>query len=349
VQLFYERHGVWPDPRWLKDDSPEYTRRMEQREQEVMAITDRQERWNQWMFLAQARMVPRFTAQQYKRVRVPEAVHAKLLKRFHELLPHASDEVGGAKVVNAGAGSHDKAKFLLQPDLNNEVHHELVPIFSEWAGVPVEPTKVYGVRVYQDGQTLDDHLDIIETHVISGILHIDSSLDEPYPIQIEGAEGVLASVDLNPGEMLLYESAKSYHQRSVPMKGRYYASIFLHYRPIGWNRTFHDVRAAIPPWWGDEVSEAPPAAGLTVTFHNVCPYAAAELYYITAPVDGKEQMQWLANIPPGEGRAFNTAVGAAFIAVDQSNRAVSERIQIDVRDRSGRRKIGTTWAAHHEL
>ena len=36
----------------------------------------------------------------------------------------------------------------------------------------------------QDGATLMDHLDVLETHVISGILHIDSSKDGPYPIQV---------------------------------------------------------------------------------------------------------------------------------------------------------------------
>jgi len=29
-----------------------------------------------------------------------------------------------------------------------------------------------------------DHLDVLETHVISGILHIDNSKDGPYPIQV---------------------------------------------------------------------------------------------------------------------------------------------------------------------
>ena len=39
-----------------------------------------------------------------------------------------------------------------------------------WAGVELEPTSVYGVRVYQNGSTLVDHLDVLETHVISSIL-----------------------------------------------------------------------------------------------------------------------------------------------------------------------------------
>ena len=81
----------------------------------------------------------------------------------------------------------------------SQVLHELTPMFSEWAGVELEPTSVYGVRIYRNGSTLRDHLDVLETHVISGILHVASDLDSPYPIQIEDGFGKLASADLKPG------------------------------------------------------------------------------------------------------------------------------------------------------
>lgn len=99
----------------------------------------------------------------------------------------------------SGVEGPKRAGFFPQEELNYQVLHELTPMFSEWAGVPLEPTSVYGVRIYRDGSTLRDHLDVLESHVISGILHIDSDLDEPFPIQIEGSDGKLASVDLKPG------------------------------------------------------------------------------------------------------------------------------------------------------
>jgi hypothetical protein len=49
---------------------------------------------------------------------------------------------------------------------------------------------------YRNGSILRDHLDVLETHVISGILHIDHDTDEPYEINIEDAKGQLASYDL---------------------------------------------------------------------------------------------------------------------------------------------------------
>ena len=45
-----------------------------------------------------------------------------------------------------------------------------------------------------------------------------------------------------------YESAKQYHARLTPMRGRHYGSVFIHYFPSeGWNWTMWDVHVAVPP------------------------------------------------------------------------------------------------------
>ena len=49
-------------------------------------------------------------------------------------------------------------------------------------------------------------------------------------------------VDLQPGQTLFYESAKCIHGRPTPMKGRYYTSVFLHYRPTDWATRMDDAR-----------------------------------------------------------------------------------------------------------
>ena len=48
-----------------------------------------------------------------------------------------------------------------------------------WAGVELNNGQSYGVRVYQNGSTLVNHIDRSETHVISAIVHIDHDLAEP--------------------------------------------------------------------------------------------------------------------------------------------------------------------------
>lgn len=209
VALFRAKHGAWPDPKLVAKEHPGFTRRMEERTEEVMRIPTFNERWDQWMALAQARIVPTFTENQYEVVTAPEHIHKKLYERFHQMLPTAKDEGAGSAPVRGVTSS----LFFPQEELNYEILDEMTPYFAKWAGVPVEPTSVYGVRVYRDGQTLVDHVDVMETHVISGILHIDSDLDEPWPIQMDNAKGVMGSVSLKPGQLCFYESAKTFHQR----------------------------------------------------------------------------------------------------------------------------------------
>ena len=45
-------------------------------------------------------------------------------------------------------------------------------ILQEWAGVPLQMTSAYGIRVYQNGSTLAMHVDRASTHGISAIIHI---------------------------------------------------------------------------------------------------------------------------------------------------------------------------------
>ena len=234
--IFEDRHSTWPDPKWLEVEHPDYSKRMAERTERVMGETTSQRRWDEWMFLAQARLMPSFTERQYDVVKAPAEWHGKLLKRYQEQLPHAVLEQSPGELSGVQQGL--PPLFFPQEELNYEVLHALTPLFSEWAGMELEPTSVYGVRVYRNGSILKDHLDVLETHVISGILHIDHDLDGPYPIQIEDSTGRLRSAELAPGDLMFYESAKCFHQRSVPMSGRHYASIFLHYRPVRGSRFF---------------------------------------------------------------------------------------------------------------
>ena len=50
----------------------------------------------------------------------------------------------------------------------------------------------------------------------------------------------------------MYESAKQFHARMTPMRGRHYGSLFIHYYPAhDWNWTMWDVHVAVPPHFLD--------------------------------------------------------------------------------------------------
>eukprot|EP00873_Tetraselmis_striata_P036820 jgi/Tetstr1/457084/TSEL_043745.t1 len=301
-RLFHERHGAWPDPKWLANERAGYSRRMAERTAEVMAIKDPQQRWDAWMFLAQARVVPRFTENLFEVVRVPEAVYARMHKRLHETLHTAGPELP----EDPGKAWRGDVEFIQLREFNYGVQLELLPIFSEWAGVPCG-----------------------------------------------GYDGVLATVDLKPGEMLLYESAKCFHQRRVPMKGRYYAGVFLHYRPVGWNMTRVDnAMPAIPPWWNHGASapaETSQGTPIRVTFHNTHT-RDVELNWVAPGMkeDGAPEMEAIAIIPAGGSSVQHTWEGHSFIAVDPEDRSKRENVFMHPHHDKADVAIGTSWV-HDEL
>jgi len=99
------------------------------------------------------------------------------------------------------------------------------------------------------------HVDKAESHIISFILHIDSSDDaEPWPLTIDDFQGNTHDVVLTSGDLVLYESSKVFHGRPHPFRGSWYTSIFAHFYPPGHNETFDKNKMvyAIPPGWRND-------------------------------------------------------------------------------------------------
>ena len=320
VVEFKRRWGSWPPPALVERELPSYTAAMARREAEAMKLEDSQERWDAWMFIAQARLMRNFTVPQWEVVDAPAHVHAAVLDKVRasmaERRPRKEKSFSGA--AHSGVSGPNEPDFLEQERLNYWVLDQLKPLHEAWAGVELEPTSVYGVRLYRDGATLADHLDIPETHVISSVFHIDSRLDEPFLLEIEDATGTYAGVDLKPGTMMFYESAKCFHRRSRPMRGDYYGSLFLHYRPKEWPFSRYEIRLAVPPHWGDGLggrtrAVAVDAAGdAAPAADDEAPFKVSFALGPAAPADLRVPLLWVAH--DGAEHLINT--------LDAANRAV---------------------------
>jgi prolyl 4-hydroxylase len=197
----------------------------------------RDDRYNQHLSYIQSHLVPNFTETGFLLQDTPPEVHQRLLDlfadRYHPEEPrHVPNES-----FNSIMATDDPSLPPVFVDISQHTRQllkDLQPLHEAWAGLPLQPTHAFGLRIYQQGNRLKRHVDRLATHVISSIVHIASDLDEPWPIVIEDNMGVEHAVSLQPGQMLFYESARLPHARPSGMKGRHYTSVFVHYKPAEW-------------------------------------------------------------------------------------------------------------------
>ncbi|KAJ1445350.1 hypothetical protein M885DRAFT_550244 [Pelagophyceae sp. CCMP2097] len=217
--------------------------------------------FDEFSTLAQSRLLPRFTPRGFDRFDFSQdAMYTELARNYRRNVkdPAAFERLSPEKTRGSAAPVPGGPKFYSQRQLNDRLLNALRPRMEAWAGVELLNGQAYGVRVYRNGSTLVNHVDRAETHVISAIVHIDHDLDEDWPLEIEDHDGAWHAVNLAPGEVVMYESAKQYHARLRPLFGRAYASVFLHWYPKhDWNWTKWDTHCALPPDF-----EAPPTPAL---------------------------------------------------------------------------------------
>mmetsp|Transcript_30411 Transcript_30411/g.67256 ORF Transcript_30411/g.67256 Transcript_30411/m.67256 type:complete len:563 (-) Transcript_30411:223-1911(-) len=116
-------------------------------------------------------------------------------------------------------------------DLKSLVWETVKPILEEWTGHQLEPTSMYGVRVYNSGAMLSTHVDRLPL-VSSCIIQVAQDVDEPWPIEVYSHAGKAYNVTMQPGDMVLYESHTVMHGRPFPLVGRSYANLFVHFQPV---------------------------------------------------------------------------------------------------------------------
>ena len=160
-----------------------------------------------------------------------------------ELILEEGDAIG--TFLGTVRGDLPPALFFEVPALNALVHEFLRPVHEEWCRFELTPSTCYGFRVYLPGAYLHNHVDRPHTHVISSTICVASDLYSSWGLHALDADGKSHRVDLEPGQMLLYESARTLHGRPVPLHGRYYAGLFVHYQPA----VDHELWVRSPKAW----------------------------------------------------------------------------------------------------
>lgn len=117
-------------------------------------------------------------------------------------------------------------------ELKNAIWNAAKGTIEEWTGMEQKPTSMYGIRVYTEGAILSPHVDRMPL-ISSCIINVAQDVDEDWPLEVIDREGRSINVTMEPGDMVLYESASLIHGRTFALKGKYYANIFIHFEPTG--------------------------------------------------------------------------------------------------------------------
>jgi prolyl 4-hydroxylase len=167
----------------------------------------------------------------YKKASLPRHLYERLITHFRRNVELFRPE-GAVDEIRTAVPRTIPTLVLEDHEFNAQFAEDLRPLHEEWAGVPLALSACYGIRCYQRGTFLYNHVDR-QSHVVSSTICVDHALDAPWPLSVVDIDGHLDQVHTEPGELVLYEGTRLAHGRPYPLKGDFYAGIFVHYHPAG--------------------------------------------------------------------------------------------------------------------
>lgn len=199
------------------------------------------------MSLRQPQAMTNYTEVGYKKIKTPPEVWA-LIKSFWEKNKEKQMPENWPR-GNTYTNHWDAPTFMVSVEdkrlrggghiLKEAIWEAARDTIQEWTGQELTQCSLYGIRVYTEGAVLATHVDRMPL-VSSAIVNVDQDVDEPWPLEVIAHDGTAHNVTMEPGDMVLYESHSVLHGRPFPLKGRYYANIFIHFEPTGHTLRHHN-------------------------------------------------------------------------------------------------------------
>lgn len=202
-------------------------------------------------------MVPRtFSSLGFAKGHLPYDVFANMGAFYYNNRHHTVNEEWEGKGVFVNWWETDVMFVQIPWEMKKRWQLRLMELVSEWAGVEVEETSMYGLREYRTGARLLSHVDRRPTHAVSLIVNIaQDNLATPWPIEVFDHADRLHEITMEAGEIVYYESAKNLHSRNRPLTcktgGCSFVNLFTHYRPVSdgsnWFKNMSDMPNRPPP------------------------------------------------------------------------------------------------------
>ena len=192
------------------------------------------------MSIRQPQSMVNYTDTGFKKIKAPKEVMDLLYKHYELNKNNKKEEVWPAG--NVYVNHWESPTYMLSVEdtslrgggynLKSKIWDATKKTIEEWTQMELRPTSMYGIRVYTEGAVLNPHVDRLPL-VSSCIINVAQDVDEDWILEVIDRQGRAVNVTMEPGDMVLYESGSLIHGRPFPLKGRFYANIFIHFEPTG--------------------------------------------------------------------------------------------------------------------
>lgn len=168
--------------------------------------------------------ITRGTEKGFQVIDVPPAVYS-ILTEFYDRSKLQEENYPGKE-------NYSTQKSYLQdinqyPDKVAFIKEAMLEIHQEWCGRNLKPAVVYGVRSYSDNTIFNAHFDRQDTHHIASSITLGK--DAPWNLNIQDHDKQWWGVDVEPGQMIMFESGCCMHGRLDKYQGTYFDNLYTHF------------------------------------------------------------------------------------------------------------------------
>lgn len=185
----------------------------------------------------QPKQMTNYTDIGFKKIRLPDEIWALLREYWGEIM-----KTGGVEALEEEywPEANTYTNHWTSPSRMHYINHLHEPIWRvveekvhEWIpqASSFSRSSLYGIRVYPTGSILATHVDR-DPLITSAIINVGQDVDEDWPLEVYDHDGRAHNITMQPGDLVLYESHSILHGRPFPLKGKYFANIFVHFKPV---------------------------------------------------------------------------------------------------------------------
>ena len=168
--------------------------------------------------------ITRATEKGFQILDVPPAVYS-ILMEFYDRSKFQEENYPGKE-------AYSKQVSYLQ-DINQYkdkvdfIKSAMLEIHEDWCGRTLSPAVVYGVRSYSNNTIFKAHFDRQDTHHVASSITLGK--DAPWNLNIQDHNNQWWGVDVEPGQMIMFESGCCIHGRLDKYQGTYFDNLYTHF------------------------------------------------------------------------------------------------------------------------